>query len=70
MTFIGLLNYGYVSEAKKLAKKTITLFGRDIEQCGEMHEYYDPETGEGVNNPGFQNWNLLSLNMFRWLKHE
>ena len=70
MTFIGLLNYGYVSEAKKLAKKTITLFGRDIEQCGEMHEYYNPETGEGVNNPGFQNWNLLSLNMFRWLKHE
>ena len=29
---------------------------------------YLTETGEGVNNPGFQNWNLLSLNMFEWLK--
>ena len=31
-------------------------------------EYYDPETELGVNNPGFQNWNLLSVNMFEWLR--
>ncbi|MBQ9085920.1 MAG: glycoside hydrolase family 37 [Clostridia bacterium] len=68
MVFDGLCRYGYVEEAKELAEKTLTLFGRDIEACGQMHEYYHPETGEGVNNPGFQNWNLLSLNMYQWLK--
>jgi len=67
MVFDGLRKYGYVNEARELAEKTVTLFGKDIEACGEMHEYYDPETGEGVNNPGFQNWNLLSLNMIEWL---
>ncbi len=68
MVFDGLCQYGYKDEAAELAEKTICMFGRDIERCGEMHEYYDPETGEGINNPGFQNWNLLSLNMYSWLK--
>ena len=70
MVFEGLVKYGYNKEAKDLAEKTITMFGKDIDECGEMHEYYNPETGEGVNNPGFQNWNLLSLNMLRWLKNQ
>ena len=68
MVFEGLVKYGFYDEARELAEKTITLFGRDIERTGELHEYYDPESGEGVNNPGFQNWNLLSLNMYRWLE--
>lgn len=68
MVFEGLKNYGYIDEARDLAEKTLTLFGKDIEACGELHEYYHPESGEGVNNPGFQNWNLLSLNMYRWLE--
>jgi putative isomerase len=68
MVFDGLRRYGYYEEARELAEKTITLFGRDIEQCGMMHEYYHPETGEGVNNPGFQSWNFLSLNMLEWLE--
>lgn len=68
MVFEGLRLYGFVDEARELAIKTITMFGKDIENNGQMHEYYNPETGEGVNNPGFQNWNLLSLNMFEWLK--
>ena len=59
----GLMNYGFVLEAKELANKTIRLFGQDIEQHGQLHEYYHPDTGEGVNNPGFQNWNLLVNNM-------
>ncbi len=70
MVFDGLRKYGYIAEAKELAEKTVTLLGKDIEECGEMHEYYDPETGEGVNNPGFQNWNFLSLNMLEWLEQE
>lgn len=68
MVFEGLRLYDFVDEARDLAIKTITMFGKDIEKNGQMHEYYNPETGEGVNNPGFQNWNLLSLNMFEWLK--
>ena len=68
MVFDGLQKYGYVREATELAEKTVTMLGKDIEACGEMHEYYDPESGEGVNNPGFQNWNFLSLNMLEWLK--
>lgn len=68
MVFDGLRQYGFIDQAKDLAVKTISMFGRDIENNGQMHEYYDPETGLGVNNPGFQNWNLLSLNMFEWLK--
>ncbi len=69
MVFDALRRYGYIREAEKLAEKTISMFGRDIEKNGEMHEYYDPESGEGVNNPGFQNWNLLSLNMLAWLRN-
>ncbi len=67
MTFDGLRRYGFVEEARELAEKTITLFGKDILETGELHEYYHPDTGEWVNNPGFQNWNLLSLDMIEWL---
>lgn len=68
MTFEGLLKYGYRDDAAELAYKTIELFGKDIEECGELHEYYDPETGIGVNNKGFQNWNLLAIKMAREIK--
>ena len=69
MVFDGLVRYGFTEEARELAEKTVTLFGKDIEECGEMHEYYDPERGVGVNNPGFQNWNFLALNMIEWLNN-
>lgn len=67
MVFRGLVNYGYIDEAKILAQKNIELLGSDIEKSGELHEYYHPETGEPILNPGFQNWNLLSINMGEWL---
>ena len=70
MVFRGLVKYGFNSEARELAEKTINLFAKDITECGEMHEYYDPETGTPVINPGFQNWNLLSINMSAWLNGE
>ena len=68
MTFIGLLNYGYEKEAKELAQKTVLTFGKDIERYGKMHEYYDPDTCEGVHNLGFQSWNLLAINMYKYLR--
>lgn len=69
MCFEGLVKYGYEKEAKLLAEKTIHLFGKDIIECGEMHEYYNPDKFEGVNNPGFQNWNLLVNNMIAWVEN-
>ncbi len=70
IAFDGLVQYNYKKEAEELAVKTITLFGRDIEKNGLLHEYYHPETGIGVNNPGFQNWNLLVLNMISWRRKQ
>lgn len=68
LTFRGLLRYGYEEEARELCEKTIILFGRDVEAHGVMHEYYAPDSGEPVINPGFQNWNMLVLNMLDWLE--
>lgn len=66
MTFAGMARYGKVREALDMAEKTVQLFGRDLEKTGVLHEYYEPETGEPVINPGFQNWNYLVLNMIEW----
>ena len=67
MVFRGLVNYGFIDDARELAEKTILLLGRDYERFGALHEYYLPENGEPVLNKGFQNWNLLVLNMAAWL---
>ena len=68
MCWKALLDYGYVDEARDLALRTVEMFGRGIEKYGEMHEYYDPDTGEGVHNISFQSWNLLVNNMIAWLE--
>lgn len=67
MVHEGLLRYGYADDARDLAEKTVRLFGKDVEGCGEFHEYYDPETGEGVCNRGFQSWNLLAYRLAKGL---
>lgn len=66
LTFRGLVKYGCTDEARELCEKTIRLFGRDVIRFGAMHEYYSPDDGEPVINPGFQNWNMLVLNMIYW----
>ena len=68
MCFRALINYGYIDEAKALAETMVAVFGKDIEECGEMHEYYHPDTGEGIHGQGFQSWNLLVNNMIAWLE--
>ncbi len=70
MVFKGLVKYGFYDVAKELAEKTIKLLEQDLEKNGDIHEYYDPEDGIPMLNPGFQNWNLLSINMKAWLKGE
>lgn len=67
LVFRGLVQYGFDEEARELAEKTILLLGRDYERFGALHEYYLPDNGEPVLNKGFQNWNLLVLNMAAWL---
>lgn len=67
MVFKGLKDYGFTTEAKELASKTIWLFGKDFEKSGALHEYYEPETGEPLLNKGFQNWNYLVLNMIAFM---
>ena len=70
LTWKGLVNYGFEAEAKELAIKTINLFGKDLEINGQLHEYYHPDTGAGLNNMGFQNWNYLVLNMIAWIESQ
>ncbi len=66
--FRGLLRYGYEKEARELAEATVELLGKDIAECGEMHEYYHPDDGTGVYNKGFQSWNLLVNNILAYLE--
>jgi putative isomerase len=66
LTFRGFVRYGLDDEAIDLCDKTILLFARDLERFASLHEYYEPETGEPLLNRGFQNWNLLVLNMAAW----
>lgn len=68
MVFRGLADYGMIREARELAERTVRLYGRDLEENGSLHEYYNPDTGEGIINPGFQNWNYLVVDMIEWLK--
>ncbi len=70
VVFHGLLQYGYVEEAKTLCQNSLKLLGEDLKKNDCMHEYYDPYTGEPVMNGGFINWNLLAVTMAAELKKE
>ena len=64
----GLVNYGYIEQAQELVRTLTGLYGGDIVESGQMHEYYHPDTGEGINGPGFQSWNLLMNNLLAWME--
>ncbi len=66
MTFRGLVKYGYNDQARELVEKTIKVIGMDYEKHGILHEFYLPDSGTPVMNPGFQDWNYLVLNMIAW----
>lgn len=67
LVFRGLLDYGFLPEARLLTERTVALLAEDIRQHNCLHEYYNPETGAGLMNPGFLNWNFLGLTMAREL---
>jgi alpha,alpha-trehalase len=43
--FRGLMNYGFLDEARELATRITELLVGDLERFGSMHENYDAETG-------------------------
>ena len=63
LMYMGLRNYGYNNEAKKISDNLINMLVNDIQTNGCMHEYYNPETGISNINAGFMNWNALSALM-------
>ncbi|HJB28689.1 MAG TPA: trehalase / alfa-L-rhamnosidase / mannosyl oligosaccharide glucosidase [Candidatus Blautia faecavium] len=63
VVFKGFLNYGFREEAEELCRRSLLLLGRDLEESGNLHEYYDPFTGKPIMNGGFINWNILAVNM-------
>ncbi len=68
LTWRAMQKYGFENQAAELAEKTVRLLGRDLEHTGTLHEYYHPDTGEGVLTPNFINWNALVLQMLAWLE--
>jgi putative isomerase len=70
VVFRGLLNYGYRDEAKQIMDKTLNLLNADLDKNGELHEFYNPETGHPIMNSGFLNWNMLAVNMYKEWKGE
>lgn len=69
VVFHALLRYGYRQEAERICRGTLKLLDKDLQTSGQLHEYYDPDTGEPVMNGGFLNWNLLVLNMIAELQN-
>ncbi len=68
LVFDGLRKYGFDDEARELAEKTVILLGRSVEEFGAFFEYYEPDTGEGINHLGFQSWNFLVIDMIEYLE--
>jgi len=56
----GLMNYGFNTEAKELAQKTVDLLIADLKNTGGMNECYNPETGEPTAGTHFVSWNILA----------
>lgn len=63
MIYKGLRDYGYKEEAEQLSEKLKAMLTKDLQKTGTLHEYYHPETGEGLTHPGFLNWNTLITQM-------
>lgn len=59
----ALKNYGFETEARELADKTLNLLATDLRAHGSLNEYYHPDTGAALSHPGFMDWNLLVLEM-------
>lgn len=62
LVFYALRFAGQNETADMLKKKSADLILKEWTECGHVHENYDPETGEGCNNPRsdkFYHWGGL-----------
>jgi putative isomerase len=59
----GLMNYGFLKEAREVAEETVNLLVRDFHATGGMNENYNPETAEPAAGGHFLSWNLLAEHM-------
>lgn len=59
----GMMNYGYLDQARKLAQETDELLRRDLEKTGGMNECYNPDDGRPLAGGNFVSWNLLGEHM-------
>jgi putative isomerase len=59
----GLMNYGFQSQSRELAQKTVALLVKDFHSSGGMNECYNPETGATAAGGKFLSWNLLAEHM-------
>jgi len=48
LIILGLKDYGYYSDAAKLAYLTTRMAFEELERCSHFREYFNPETGEGI----------------------
>jgi putative isomerase len=55
----GLMNYGYMKQARQLADTTEKLLASDLKASGGMNECYNPEKGTPLAGGHFVSWNLL-----------
>jgi neutral trehalase len=58
--FHALLEYGFKSEAEKLADDTIKVIAQSIDRLGYMRENFHAETGEPLYADYFASWNILA----------
>ena len=65
----GLVNYGFVDDAREVARRILNTFAADIEQNGTLHECYHGDTGQPVLKPGFLNWNLLTCHLLQNIRN-
>ncbi len=65
MVMHGLMNYGYTTQARLLARNTVATLLRDIKATGGMHETYNPNTGAGQNGGYFKSWDMLGAYMIQ-----
>jgi len=57
---LGLLRYGYRTEAREVSERLIRALAAGIEKYGFMRENLDAETGEPLYADKFASWNLLA----------
>jgi hypothetical protein len=59
----GLLQAGYKSEAREIARRCLATLIEGRKQTGTLHENYNAETGEPLWAPQFMSWNVLALEL-------